>query len=499
MPTMKKFDKEELEELKEMEDLVCRSTSIYWEKNSHPRWDEYYEAANNDKEYSMIVEAIKDHKPFEELRRDHPARNYKKDYNDISLIKDEKDRFLMTLNGERMIIPQTKRRMLLNIAHVPHLGTENTTNTMKARYYWPSMSHDIENMTRSCKECRIYAKSQVKEPPAKTFDISSSAPMKDVGMDLFYFKGKVHLIMVDRFSSMYFVKKLKNESTNEVLRIWQRWMIKMGKCETARTDGGPCFASAQFRDFCRKHGIIHELSSPYNPVSNGSAERAVQKAKLVMKRASAAGGCIKTAIWAAQNIYLSKVGCSAADLFYRRVMTTDLPCLKRKVNFDECIQQRVANQSTWRQNLENKRKTNESDILHPGEEVDCQDAVSKLWNKTCKIVKKAMDSGNRYWVKFANSSRLRLRGRSLLRRIVKKATPDPPMLYKPENTSKPDRIGPLANVREKLKGAAHRLCPGSRGQCNTPVQERRTIGDGAKSDTRDHSPYNLRKRVQFRQ
>ena len=63
----------------------------------------------------------------------------------------------MTINGEKMIIPQMKRRMLLNIAHVPHSGTENTTNTMKARYYWPSMSHDIENMTRSYKECRIYS------------------------------------------------------------------------------------------------------------------------------------------------------------------------------------------------------------------------------------------------------------------------------------------------------------------------------------------------------
>ena len=41
----------------------------------------------------VIVEAIKDHKPFEELRRDHPARNYKKVYNDISLIKDEKTGF----------------------------------------------------------------------------------------------------------------------------------------------------------------------------------------------------------------------------------------------------------------------------------------------------------------------------------------------------------------------------------------------------------------------
>ena len=172
MPTMKKFDKEELEELREMEDLVCRSTSIYWEKNSHPRWEEYYEAGSQDKEYLSVIEAVKDHVPFDELRRDHHARSYKKVYNDISLIEDNRGRFLMTVNGERMIIPKTKRRMLLNIAHVSHSGTENTTNTMKARYFWPSMSHDIEHMTRSCKECRVFSKSQVKEPPAKPFDIS---------------------------------------------------------------------------------------------------------------------------------------------------------------------------------------------------------------------------------------------------------------------------------------------------------------------------------------
>ena len=185
-------------------------------------------------------------------------------------------------------------------------------------------------------------------------------------------------------------------------------------------------------------------------------------------------------------------------------MTTDLPCLKRKVNFDECIKQRVANQNTWRQNLENKRKIHESDVLHPGEEVDCQDAATKLWDKTFKIVKKSMDSGNRYWVKFANSSRLRLRGRSLLRRIVKKATPDPAILRKPENTSKPDQVRLLTNVREKLRSAARRLCPGSRSPCNTPVPDRRGIGGETMSDTWSHSPYNLRRRdttkkIQFTQ
>ena len=45
-----------------------------------------------------------------------------------------------------------------------------------------------------------------------------------------------------------------------------------------RTDGGPQFWS-EFKEFCTAHGITHELSSPYNPESNGLAEAAVKSLK----------------------------------------------------------------------------------------------------------------------------------------------------------------------------------------------------------------------------
>ena len=131
MPSMKKFNKEELEELREMEELVCRSTTVYWETNNHPCWEEYYEVGSHDRAYMSVVEAVKNHVPFDELRRDHHARIHKKVYDDISLIQDNKGRFLMTVNGERMIVPQKKRRMLLNVAHVSHSGFENTNQTIK--------------------------------------------------------------------------------------------------------------------------------------------------------------------------------------------------------------------------------------------------------------------------------------------------------------------------------------------------------------------------------
>ena len=138
--------------------------------------------------------------------------------------------------------------------------------------------------------------------------------------------------------------------------------------------------------------------------------------------------------------------------------------------------------------------------MHAGEEVDCQNAVTKLWDKTCKIVKKTMDSGHRYWVKFANDNKLRLRGRSLLRRIVKRNVHEPATLHNLENTDKPDQGRQPTGIRERLRGAARRLCPGSVSQCDSPVPDRRCTGGG----TSNHSPYNLRgrnstKKVKFTQ
>ena len=94
-PTMRKFDREELEELREMEELVCRSTAVYWENNDHPRSEEYYEAGSHDRDYLSVVEAVKNHTPFDELRRDHHARNYKK-VNDSSTNKEENDAKYLT-------------------------------------------------------------------------------------------------------------------------------------------------------------------------------------------------------------------------------------------------------------------------------------------------------------------------------------------------------------------------------------------------------------------
>ena len=43
--------------------------------------------------------------------------------------------------------------------------------------------------------------------------------------------------------------------------------------KTLRTDGGGEYTSKAMEDFCRKEGIVHEVTPPYTPQHNGVSER----------------------------------------------------------------------------------------------------------------------------------------------------------------------------------------------------------------------------------
>ena len=93
------------------------------------------------------------------------------------------------------------------------------------------------------------------------------------------FEGKTFLVVVDAFTKWPEVAIMTSTTTeasvNELHYIFARWEIV--------TDNGPLFVSKMFQRFTSSNDIKHIKSSPYQPATNGLAERFVQTLKQALR------------------------------------------------------------------------------------------------------------------------------------------------------------------------------------------------------------------------
>ena len=144
------------------------------------------------------------------------------------------------------------------------------------------MNNDIKQAINNCEECAKLQPSQQKLTMLPLQSYNETAPMDSIGTDLFSYTGKDYLIIVDRFSGFVMCSDIiKNTNCANIIIILKNWFNILRFPKTIRSDGGPQFRT-EFDTFCNKNNIIHELSSPYNPSSNGLAEQAVKTAKQLL-------------------------------------------------------------------------------------------------------------------------------------------------------------------------------------------------------------------------
>ena len=172
--------------------------------------------------------------------------------------------------------------------HRPPRFTQGLTRTLRrARQvvYWPHITNDIDNVVRSCEQCRLHASSQAKEPLRATEDRRPTLSFKSTSADLFSCQGWEYLAYVDRKTGWPCVAKVVRTATSaDVIRALRNWFADIGVPRILTTDGGPQFSSRRFAEFCNRWQFQHSTSSPHFPQSNGHAEAAVKALKrLIMK------------------------------------------------------------------------------------------------------------------------------------------------------------------------------------------------------------------------
>ena len=189
--------------------------------------------------------------------------------------------------------PGAPRKDVLHQLHEGHCGYGKTLQTAKTLYYWPSMKYDIEAMIDRCEACQHLRPSKPVEPFITT---PTSFPMEQISIDLFHIRGKTYMVTADRHGGYIWVEMLRNLNTKAVTDVLDKITRIFGIPLVCRTDGGLQFLGP-FDEYCRRKGIVHETSSPYNLRSNGHAEAAVKAAKYLLLKTKPADFPSALAAW----------------------------------------------------------------------------------------------------------------------------------------------------------------------------------------------------------
>ena len=108
---------------------------------------------------------------------------------------------------------------ILEILHRAHTGKDALLQNARAHYFWPHLTKEVEDITRSCLECLQSAPTQPDQP---LNTILGKTPGEILGIDPFTIPhcNKVFLIIVDSFSSFFCLLPFFN-CKNIKYRFWR--------------------------------------------------------------------------------------------------------------------------------------------------------------------------------------------------------------------------------------------------------------------------------------
>jgi transposase InsO family protein len=90
------------------------------------------------------------------------------------------------------------------------------------------------------------------------------------------FRNKHFGIIVDAYSKFPIVKILNDITSHRTIKFCRESIATFGIPEVFVSNNGTQLCSKEFSDFLKSNGIKHKQTAPFNPATNGQAERFVQ-------------------------------------------------------------------------------------------------------------------------------------------------------------------------------------------------------------------------------
>ena len=156
----------------------------------------------------------------------------------------------LIFRGDKIVIPSALRKEMKERFHMGHVGIEHCKARAWQLMYLPNINADITDMVSNCSACLENRKYHQQEPLIA--DEVPTAPWHKVGMDLFSFKGRDYLLVVDYFSNYPEVCLLNDTHSSSVILKLKSIFSRFSISKVVISDNGPQFSSYQFMRFAKE-------------------------------------------------------------------------------------------------------------------------------------------------------------------------------------------------------------------------------------------------------
>ncbi|XP_048576990.1 uncharacterized protein LOC116614069 [Nematostella vectensis] len=236
----------------------------------------FRDASSNDETSRVVMEYVLEGWPEEKDQVDELAREYW-NYKEELSVEDG-----LLFKSDRIVVPRSMRAEVLEDIHGAHMGESKSLSLARDYVFWPSMTAHIKDR---------------------------------------YFE----------------VELLRQSTAMCVVNTLKQIFARFGIPAKVISDNGPQYSNTrnifstthEFTQFAEAWGFQHVTSSPEYPQSNGAAERAVQTAKRIFKKAAAENKDPFEGLLKYRNTPFDDIGVSPAQLLMSRRTRSTLPTHRR--------------------------------------------------------------------------------------------------------------------------------------------------------------------------
>ena len=247
-------------------------------------------------------------------------------------------------------------------------------NESQRTVYWLGINKQLEHLILNCHLCLKYSRSKDKNMSHTALGHKvPPVPWSKVATDIFHYESHSYLLMVDYTSRFPIVREVKSMSAQHIVEHFRLIFSECGWPDTLVSDNRPCYVAETFTNLMKEYAVNHITSSPHYPQSNRLAEKFVQIIKKLFHKAKDEGTNIHKCLMIYQNTPLTSTSKSPMQKLQQRSARSQLLMLnvaRRQLGIA------VEQPST------NKNQHLPSHNFHIGQEVMCQNPITRRWSPT---------------------------------------------------------------------------------------------------------------------